>query len=201
MKTRIAAFIVIALGSPGFLLAQPAPTPPTVGTAPHLQNTSFETAGSSEVSADHWGTWGEGVARVTDWKPVKIGTAMMAYKHWETKSDDNSGMFQDALFIKAGSKYRFVVPVFLDKPDFGGSPKSIELRLESTINGAQVTVASKTFDLAAASAALPYSKWTPLEVIGTAPVDGLRVLIVVSPQQGQRGGSVKMDAVRLEDMK
>jgi hypothetical protein len=203
MRTRLYVVSLIAFGSAKFLFAQPvpAPTPPTVGAAAHLQNTSFETAGDSAANTANWGMWGEGFGRVADWKPTKNGAAMMAYRHWETKNNDNSGMFQDATFIKAGSKYRWVVPVFLDKPEFGGSPKSIELRLESTVNGAQVTVASQTFDLSTVSETLPYAKWTPLQIVGTAPVDNLRVLVVVTPQQGSRGGAVKIDAVRLEDAK
>jgi hypothetical protein len=201
MKIHSVLLVAIALGSSRFLLAQPAPASPTVGNAAHLQNTSFEAAGSSEANADHWGVWGEGFARVTDWKPTKNGGAMLAYKHWETKGDASAGVFQDAAFVKAGAKYRFVVPIFFDKPDSGSSAKSIELRLESTINGAQVTVATQTFDLTTATEALPYSKWTPLQVTGTAPVDNLRVLVILTPQQGSRGGAVKIDAVRLEDAK
>ena len=99
------------------------PSSPPLGVPERLQNASFETAGDQPANADKWGVWGEALTRITDWKPTKNGAAMLAYKHWETKSNDNSGIFQDASNIKAGTKYKFVVPVFLDKPDFGVSPK------------------------------------------------------------------------------
>ena len=73
---------------------------------------------------------------------------------------------------------------------------TIELRLESTVDGQQKLVASKFYKVAE----LPADQWQKLTVTGMPLNDTLRVLVVVtpSPQNGSRGGAVRFDDAFLE---
>lgn len=163
--------------------------------AQDLQNASFEEAGAESREAHAWGTWGEGWERVhvSQWAPVLEGESMLAFKHWEQKSDADSGVFQDIGQIEKGKRYRFRVRMFSDVPEWGSLPQTVELRLESVIDGTPTIVASEEF----VPAEMPSEEWVDLEVSGVAPLDNLRALIVVKPSD-QPGGALKFDQAEVE---
>jgi hypothetical protein len=183
MKTIPFIFVTIATIAMGCLHAQ------------EIQNASFEDAGPESREAGAWGTWGSGWERVhlSEWAPVLDGEWMLAYKHWEQKSNADSGIFQDASGIEQGKSYRFRVRMFSDVPEWGSLPKTVELRIESVIDGTPATVVSERFN----PTAMPTEEWVDLEVSGVAPLDNLRALIVVTPSD-QPGGAIKFDLAELE---
>lgn len=160
---------------------------------PALRNPSFEVAGEKPKEIPGWGVWGGGIDRVDQWKPTHSGEAMVGYKHWVIRDASDSGLFQDVDTASFGSKYEFSVWVYVDQTKdraFGG----IELRLESTVDNRQVTVASNTM----ASPDIPSGRWVKLSVRGTAPVSNLRVLVVFFPSvEEPRGGAVKIDDAQI----
>ncbi len=160
-----------------------------------LANPSFETQGTQTDLADGWSRWGDWINRETGWTPVKDGTCIIGYHHWQIEKSDNSGLWQDVK-VTPGQKYTFSVFANADKPtDEKPSADTVELRLETTVNGQQSTVASKTFKVADL---LGGEEWSQLQVSGVAPNDTLRVLIVVNPAStGPRGGAVKFDLAAL----
>lgn len=161
--------------------------------APVLINPSFEFAGEKPEEVPGWGVWGGGIDRVDTWKPTRTGDAMIGYKHWVIRDVGDSGLFQDVSSVASGSNYEFSVWIYVDKADrkgFGG----IELRLESGVDGRQVTVATNTV----AGADIPTGRWSKLGVRGTAPVSNLRVVIVFFPSlEEPRDGAVKIDDAQI----
>lgn len=161
-----------------------------------LKNASFEEAGTDMDLAAHWGRWGAWINRETDWTPVRNGTCIMGYHHWELENADNSGFYQDVEDIKAGRDYTFRVYANLDPAkDGAANPTEIELRLESSLDGQQVTVNSEHYNLEDVATG---EAWSPLTVSGHAANDTLRVLVIVYPSQGgPRGGAIKFDDASL----
>lgn len=178
-----------------FTLALLALAPASRGqdAAPALRNPSFEFAGSKPEEIPGWGLWGGGLERVDSWSPTHTGDAMIGYKHWVIRDVGDSGLFQDASSIAAGANYEFSVWIYVDKAErngFGG----VELRLESGVDGRQVTVATTTV----AGADIPTGRWSKLAVRGTAPVGNLRVVIVCFPSLDEpRDGAVKIDDAQI----
>jgi hypothetical protein len=68
---------------------------------------------------------------------------------------------------------------------------TIELRLESTVDGQQQIVASKLYKVGN----LTPNQWEKLTVSGAPVNDSLRALVIVkpSPQNGTRGGAIRFD--------
>ena len=160
-----------------------------------LVNPSFETEGAQTDLSEGWSRWGDWINRETGWTPVKDGTCIVGYHHWQIEKGDNSGLYQD-MKVTAGKNYTFSIYANADNPADGKNAESVELRLETTVNGTQATVASKTFSLADIATG---TDWSRLQVSGVAPNDTLRVLVVVNPaKEGPRGGAVKFDAADID---
>lgn len=162
-------------------------------SGPALSNPSFEFGGEKPEEVPGWGVWGGGIDRVDTWTPVRSGQGMVAYKHWVILDNGDSGLFQDASSVEAGAKYEFSLWIYADAAKhngFGG----VELRLESGIDGRQVTVATNTV----AGADIPVGRWSRILVRGTAPVANLRAVIVFFPSlQEPRDGAVKIDDAQI----
>lgn len=177
--------VALAFFSPFAVLAQTA--------APSLSNPSFEFAGEKPEEVPGWGVWGGGIDRVDTWQPTRTGDAMVGYKHWVIRDAGDSGLFQDVSSVVAGTGYEFSLWVYVDQAQqngFGG----VELRLESGIDGRQVTVATNTV----AGADIPAGRWSRLSVRGTAPVANLRVVVVFFPSvEEPRDGAVKIDDAQI----
>ena len=160
-----------------------------------MENASFEVEGSSGDQAESWSRWGDWMNRESGWTPVKEGSCIIGYHHWQIEKGDNSGLYQD-MKVTAGKNYTFSIYANADNPADGKNAESVELRLETTVNGTQATVASKTFSLADIATG---TDWSRLQVSGVAPNDTLRVLVIVNPaKEGPRGGAVKFDAADID---
>ena len=159
-----------------------------------MENASFEVEGSSGDQAEAWSRWGDWMNRETGWTPVKDGQCIIGYHHWQIEKGDNSGLYQD-MKVEAGKNYTFSIYANADTSADSKNAESVELRLETTINGTQATVSSKTYNLSDLATG---ADWSKLQVSGVAPNDTLRVLVVVNPsKESPRGGAVKFDAAEL----
>ena len=166
-------------------------------TSPKLVNPSFEDPGEEPDRAAGWGRWGDWFNREEGWTPVHSGHCILGYHHWEIPSAKDSGVFQDVAGVAKGASYTFGIYVSVDKAkNPTRDAASIELRLESTVDGSQQTVASKLYKVAD----LPPDDWQKLTVSGSANRDTLRVLVIVtpSPMDGTRGGALRFDDAFLE---
>jgi hypothetical protein len=164
---------------------------------PKLVNPSFEAAGDASDLAAGWGRWGDWFNREEGWTPVHSGHCILGYHHWEIPSAKDSGVYQDVTGAAKGTSYTFGIYASLDKARKPTNDAvSIELRLESTVDGSQQTVASKLYKVAD----LPPNDWQKLTVSGSANSDALRVLVIVTPSSidGARGGALRFDDAFLE---
>lgn len=165
-----------------------------VSAQAQLVNPSFEVEGAQQDLAQNWSRWGDWINRETGWTPVKDGDCIIGYHHWQIEKSDNSGLYQD-LKVTAGKNYTFSIYANADNPADSKNAESIELRLETTVNGAQSTVASKTYNLSDIATG---SDWSKLQISAVAPSEDLRVLVIVNPaKEGPRGGALKFDAADL----
>ena len=181
MKSRVAVIVLLIMGA--------------VSAQAQLVNPSFENKGAQDDVADGWMRWGDWMNRESAWTPVKDGACIIGYHHWQIEKPDNSGLYQD-LKVTAGQNCTFSIYANADKTtDNSKVAESVELRIESTVNGAQATVASKTYSLADIASG---TDWSKLQVSGVAPNENLRVLIIVNPsKEGPRGGALKFDSAEL----
>lgn len=166
-----------------------------LASAAELRNASFEQAGRAPDQAADWGRWGDWMNRETGWSPVRDGQCLIGYHHWQIEKEASSGLFQDVKGATAGHRYTFRVQAMRDAVPAGTYlADRVELRLESTVDGKQVVIASKSYrvrDIAT-------DHWVPLEVSGTAANDTLRVLVIVYPSsKTPRDGAVKFDQAAL----
>ncbi len=166
-------------------------------TAPKLANPSFEDPGDAPDRAAGWSRWGDWFNREESWTPVHSGHCILGYHHWEIPSARDSGVYQDVAGAVTGASYTFGIYVSVDKAKNPSKDAvSIELRLESTVDGSQQAVASKLYKVAD----LPADNWQKLTVSGSANSGTLRVLVIVtpSPVDGTRGGALRLDDAFLE---
>lgn len=164
---------------------------------PKLINPSFEEQGETTDRAAGWSRWGDWFNREEGWTPVHSGHCILGYHHWEIPSARDSGVYQDVAGAVKGASYTFGIYVSVDKAKNPSKDAvSIELRLESTVDGSQQTVASKLYKVAD----LPSDNWQKLTVSGSANSGTLRVLVIVtpSPMDGTRGGALRFDDAFLE---
>jgi hypothetical protein len=179
MKSKFLLFVFIAVAT----LKLPAQV---------LQNPSFEDAGATPDVAANWNRWGNWINRETDWSPTHSGTCLIGYHHWQVVDNQTSGIWQDVQNIKAGQRFTFSIWVYSDQTNSPAS--SIELRLEATVDGKQVTISSATTLVKD----MPFNDWHQLTVTGTTPKDNLRVLFAVTPSAGNRDGAIKFDDASLD---
>jgi hypothetical protein len=166
-------------------------------TFPKLVNPSFEDLGDASDRASGWNRWGHWINREEQWTPVRSGHCILGYHHWEIPDANNSGVYQDVEHAVKGTMYTFGIYVNLDKAkNPTRDALTIEVRLESIVDGQQQIVASKPYKVAD----LVPNQWEKLTVSGTPANDSLRVLVIItpSPQNGTRGGAVRFDDAFLE---
>ena len=180
MKSKVAVVVLLMMAA--------------VSAQAQLVNPSFENQGTQSDMAEGWSRWGDWMNRESAWMPVKDGACILGYHHWQIEKGDNSGLYQDTK-VEAGKNYTFSIYANSDKSADSQNAESIELRLETTVNGTQATVASKTYNLSDVATG---NDWSKLQVSGVAPNDTMRVLVVINPaKEGPRGGAVKLDAAEL----
>lgn len=161
-----------------------------------LANPSFEEQGEQADLASGWSRWGHWVNRENDWTPVRDGSCLMGYHHWQIESSDSSGFYQDVSNVVPGKVYSFSVYANADpSEDETSNADSVELRLETTLYGEQSIVVSKIYrfvDLAT------NGQWSLLRVRAAAPRDILRAVVILTPSKdAPRGGALKLDEAAL----
>lgn len=177
--------ILIVMGLLAFCVAAQA----------QLQNPSFEMEGPQGTDrALSWERWGDWMNRETGWTPTKDGSCIIGYHHWQIEKAEDSGLYQDVK-VEAGKKYSFSIFANADAATDRPNPDSIELRIESTVNEQQTTLATRTYTFADIAKG---TDWSQLQVEALSPGDTIRVLVVIKPfAQGPRGGAIKMDLAAL----
>ena len=164
---------------------------------PRLTNPAFEDPGDATDRAAGWGRWGQWMNREEGWTPVHSGHCLLGYHHWEITDANESGIYQDVEHAVKGVRYTFGIYANLDKAkNPTRDALTIELRLESIIDGQQQIVVSKLYKVADFAP----DRWEKLAVSGAPVNDSLRVLVIVkpSPQNGTRGGAIRFDDAFLE---
>jgi len=159
---------------------------------PRLVNPSFEDPGDATDRAAGWGRWGQWMNREAGWTPVHSGHCLLGYHHWQIRDANESGIYQDVEHAVAGARCTFGIYANLDKAkNPARDALTIELRLESTVDGQQQIVASNLYQVGN----LAPNQWEKLTVSGAPVNDSLRVLVIVkpSPQNGTRGGAIRFD--------
>jgi hypothetical protein len=158
-----------------------------------LQNPSFEEQGDAPDLAAHWNRWGDWINRESEWSPTHDGKSLIGYHHWQIERDANSGIWQEVTGATPGQRFRFTVFVWVDKSV--APAREIELRLEASRGGRQLTIQSVTFPVKE----MPTGQWLPISVTGTTPENHVRVIVVVTPSaSAPREGAVKLDDAALE---
>jgi hypothetical protein len=157
-----------------------------------LANPSFEQASDDRVDrARAWNAWGPWLNRETGWTPTRDGRAILAYHHWRIDRPESSGWWQDFATTRGG-RYELIAHVNVDPGDPGSHPADrIELRLEATLDGRQITLAQRFDDIATLARA---DRWSRLALSARAIDDQTRVLVILHPSgDTPRGGAVKID--------
>ena len=181
----------------GCLLISAGAVSARVAVSPQLVNPSFEDPGDAADRAAGWSRWGQWMNREEGWTPVHSGHCLLGYHHWEIPDANDSGIYQDVEHVAKGTAYTFGIYANLDKAKNPAlDALTIELRLESIIDGQQLTVVSKSYKVANLTA----NQWGKLTVSGIPTSDTLRVLVIItpSPQNGTRGGAIRLDDAFLE---
>lgn len=133
------------------------------------------------------------MTRETGWTPVRHGSALLAYRHWEA-GPGSSGAWQDVSGLTPGQAYVFSVYANRDTVGAGRSlADSIELRVE-TIGSPTMYVESKSFGVGDIATG---PSWSRLQLRFVATETRHRVLIIGNPGSGNRDGAVKFDGVVL----
>jgi hypothetical protein len=160
--------------------------------SPKLGNPSFEDPGEATDRAAGWGRWGDWFNREEGWTPVHSGHCILGYHHWQISNPNISAVYQDITGAVNGMPYTFGVYLSVDKAkEPAKNALTVEMRLESTVDGHQTIMASKLYQIAD----LPADAWQKLTVSGAPTNDTLRVLIIVTPApvNGTRGGALRFD--------
>ena len=166
----------------------------TVALAANLANPSFEESDTSAENtygdrAASWGRWGNWMNRETGWKPVRTGSSIIGYHHWEIESSDNSGLYQDFSDVAASKPVTFSIYASKDeKANF----EKVELRLEPFDGGETLASQFYTGDEIKGD-------WTRLSVSGTTSAKGgVRVLVICYPKaDSPRDGALRLDDAEL----
>jgi hypothetical protein len=162
-----------------------------------LKNGSFEEQGQESDRAEHWSRWGDWINRECSWAPTRDGACLTGYHHWQIEGKGNSGIWQDVVGVEAGAQVTFSVYANADRAEAGAQDfESVELRIETTIHGEQSVVASRRWP---ADAIATGSDWSRLFITTTIPKNPVRVVVIVTPGQGEkpRGGALKLDQAEL----
>lgn len=172
-----------------------APAPVLATGINRLVNASFEVDGGTASTAAGWIPFGMQMQREINWVPVRDGSALMAYRHWQVANDNPSGVSQVVSGLTPGQRYELTVYANRDTVAPGRSlAESIELRIE-TVGGTVRDLEKTTFRVANIATG---SSWSRLQLTFTATGTQHRVLLVAFPGSGQRDGAVKFDGLFLE---
>lgn len=175
--------------------ARLAPAPVLDSGVNLLGNPSFETSAGTPSVATGWSPFGERMTREVDWVPVRQGSALLAYRHWETTGNDPSGATQVVGGLVPGERY--VLTVYANRDAVGPGralAEAIELRVETTGSNPR-WLESARFEVERVATG---SRWSRLQVRFVATDAEHLARVVVYPGSGQRDGAVKFDGLVLE---
>lgn len=157
---------------------------------PLLKNASFEIPLDPENWAcdqpAQWIRWGNWMNRETGWAPTKSGECLVGFHHFRLKGEDNAGFYQDVRDTARGHRYTFSIHAWVDKDT---NAEQIQLQLHSYHGGSVLTTGVFRVDR------IVPGQWSNLSLTGSAPDDGMRVMVVVEPKKGGKflKGAVKFD--------
>lgn len=158
-----------------------------------LSNASFEALGSGGVA--DWSLSGAAIGREVGWVPVRDGSSLLAYRHWQVTSGASSDASQTLTGLTPGERYVFTVYANRDTVSGGASTaESVELRVETTDTPA-LWLESVTFD---GNDIATGSEWSRLQVRFTATRPEHVARVVFEPGSAPRDGAVKLDGLFLE---
>ncbi len=170
-----------------------APTTPLDAGVNLVSNPSFESGGSLP---NNWATFGAQMTRQSGWTPVRDGSALLAFRHWEVTNGNDQGAFQDLSGLTVGEPYVFTVYANRDTVQPGRSlAESVTLRIEEIGSPIRVNE-SVTFNVEEIATG---SRWSRLQVRFIATKASQRIVIAATPGSGNRDGAVKFDGVHLEE--
>jgi endoglucanase len=174
------------LDVPGVLTAPPV----LDGGVDLLTNGSFEVASGGGGEPSGWALFGAGMSREVGWTPVRDGTALLAYRHWEAQSDAESGAVQMLTGLTPGTAYTWTVYANRDAVAAGRTlADRVELRVETTESPAR-WLESVDYDVSEIAVG---SGWSRLQVRFVATSGEHAVRLVAYPGVGHRDGALKFD--------
>ncbi|MGP1273142.1 MAG: glycoside hydrolase family 5 protein [Phycisphaerales bacterium] len=165
---------------------QPSPAANLAG------NGSFEIGGGSTASG--WTIEGERLGRETGWTPVRDGSALLAYRHWQVSGSSPSSASQVVTGLTPGERYELSVFVNRDAVPGGASnAESVVLSVETTGSPARV-IERLVFPVSQIETGSAFSR---LGIAFGAIGPEARVRITCVPHSGglARDGAVKFDEV------
>ena len=169
-----------------------APGPSLDTGANLLSNPSFESG--SGASATGWTISGAQLTRETGWTPVREGSSLLAYRHWQVSGNAPSDASQVISGLVPGEAYTLTVYANRDSVAAGRAlAESVELRVE-TGSGPLRWLESETFSVAEIATG---SRFSRLQVRFVATQPAHRVRLVCTPGTGNRDGAVKFDGLHL----
>jgi len=171
----------------------PAPTP-APDTPDLLANGSFESGNSS--SATSWSHSDITIRRQTGWVPVRDGSALIGYRHWEVSTNSPSSIDQVVSGLDPAKDYTFSVFANKDNVDPGhANADRVELVIETTGSPARV-IERRAFLVSQIESG---SVWSRLHLRFHPVSSQARVRIVAYPDTSgaTRDGAVKFDDATL----
>lgn len=168
--------------------ATPAPDTPDL-----LANGSFESGGTGATSWTHSDT---NVRRQTGWVPVRDGSALIGYRHWEVSGSSPSSITQVVTGLDPSHEYTFSVFANKDNVDPGeANADRVELVIETTGTPTRV-IERRSFPVSQIESG---SAWSRLHLRFRPVSSEARVRIVAYPDTSgaTRDGAVKFDDASL----
>lgn len=171
------------------------PAAPAVPTGPDLMiNGDFESASNPSVP-DGWQLEGGNIGRETGWTPLRNGTALLAYRHWQVSGGTWSSAARAIGGLTPGEPHEVVLHVNRDSVSFG-SVQARTLRVEiETFGGALRVMEARDFPISEIATG---SEWSRLVVPFRPTASAVRVKLSFEPApSGNRDGAVKVDEIRV----
>lgn len=178
--------------NPSLSVQRIVPPPVTIPAPGNLAtNTSFEMGSGSGLSS--WSIEGGQLGRETGWTPVRDGSSLLGYRHWQVTSAQPSSVTQVVSGLTPGQRYDFSVFVNRD-PVPGGArlAESVELSVE-TVGSPTRVIARQRFPVSQLETGDVFSRIGL--TFGAIEGQARLRLTCVPAASGPRDGAVKFDGV------
>ncbi|MFK7884119.1 MAG: cellulase family glycosylhydrolase [Phycisphaerales bacterium] len=179
-----------------FEIDEPSVTPPgTFATATDLDTGSNLLANASFETSNSWNFSGGNIGFENGWTPVRDGSRLLAYRHWQVNSSSPSEASQLITGLVPGESYTFTVYANRDSVAAGQSTADrVELRVETDGDPVRWLESIEYEGVEIATG----SRWSRMQVRFVALDSEHRVRIVAYPGSGNRDGAVKFDGLVVE---